>query len=428
MIFAALSSVHQNEDLLFFVLLQLIIIILAARLLGLAARKLGQPVVVGEIIGGLILGPSLFQKLCPDFFHFVFQSVPSVPLQILSQIGLIFLMFQIGLEFDFSHLSERENRNAVIKVGAAGIILPFVLGYGFGIWSGPILAPGINPLGYRLFLATALSITAIPILGRIMMEFGLTKTRLGAIAITSAAINDVLGWVLLAVVSALTTSEFSWEKVGLQIGSLAAYFSACWWLGRPLLKRLIAKFHVTPHFLPLNLIAIIIALTFASGLVTYKLGIFAIFGGFLVGVLLYQEHDFVTAWKNKICDFVTAFFLPIFFTFTGLRTNVNGLDSWQLWGWCIGIIAAATIGKFLGCYLAARASGLNHHESGCLGIMMNTRALMELIVINVGYDLKVIPSTVFTMLVLMAILSTVITGPCLRLWLKHIGHEIPAHA
>ena len=419
----ATPSVHETEKLVSFTLIQLVAILIAARLSGKGARLLGQPRVVGEIVGGLILGPSLFGRLFPDQFDFVFKSISTVPMVILSQIGLALLMFQIGLEFDFSHLREKRTRAAVFSVSAAGIILPLALGWLIGGWSHDSLAQGINLLGYRLFLAVALSITAIPILGRIMMELGITRTRLGAIAITAAAMDDVTGWTLLAIVSALATSGFSVETFATQVGLLIAYLAACHFIFRPLLKRLVNRFMGTGEQLPHDLLAVMIMAVFISGLITYKLGVFTIFGGFIVGVMLHDHALFVAAWKNTVSHFVTVFFLPIFFTFTGLRTNVHGLNSPMLWGWCLVIIAAATFGKFFGCSLAARFCGLSWADAGCLGVMMNTRALMELIVINVGFDLGVIPPNVFTMLVLMAIFSTVITAPFMRMYFRKIGYK-----
>src|ERR1051326_5913149 len=209
MILAAVvtSSVHETERLVSFTLVELLAILISARIAGKIANWLGPPRVVGEIVGGLLLGPSLFGRLFPNQFEFVFHSISPVPLVILSQIGLCLLMFQIGLEFDFSHLKEKQNRTLVLSVAAAGIALPFALGWLVAGWSHDALAPDVNPLGYRLFIAVALSITAIPILGRIMMELGITRTRLGAIAITAAALNDVTGWILLAIVSALTVTS-----------------------------------------------------------------------------------------------------------------------------------------------------------------------------------------------------------------------------
>jgi Kef-type K+ transport system membrane component KefB len=418
-----MSSVHETERLVCFTLIELVAILVAARVSGRLARALGQPRVVGEIIGGIILGPSLFGRLFPAQFEFVFHSISPVPLVILSQIGLTLLMFQIGLEFDFSHLRERQNRVAVFSVSAAGIALPFALGWLLGAWSHETLAGGINPLGYRLFLAVALSITAIPILGRIMMELGITQTRLGAIAITAAAMDDVTGWTLLAIVSALATAQFSGAAFATQVALLVVFLAAAHLLVRPVLKRMIHAMKPANELLPHDLIALILVVIFLFGLVTFRLGVFVIFGGFVAGMMLHDHHEFVAAWKKTVSHFVTVFFLPIFFTFTGLRTNVHGLDTPVLWGWCALLIGAATLGKFVGCGAAARVCGLSWADAGCIGIMMNTRALMELVVINVGYDLGVIPPNVFTMLVLMAIFSTVVTAPVLRLALPRLGYR-----
>lgn len=414
---SAALSVHAAENLLFFTLMQLVLILLAARLGGSLALRLGQARVVGEIVVGLLLGPSLFGFLAPDAFQYVFHSVSAAPVTIMSQIGLILLMFQIGLDFDFSHLKEKENSRAVMLVSAFGLLVPFLLGLAVGHFSHATLAPDVNPLGYKLFLATALSITAVPILGRIMMEFDLTRTPMGVITITSAAINDVVGWITLAAVTALTLSSFSLSGMLQNLGLLVLYAAVCWWGLRPLLRRLLARFALHSDNLPQSLLAVLLAAIFLSAMTTYKMGIFAIFGGFVMGVLLHDEHALVSAWKARIADFVSVFFLPIFFTYTGLRTNIGALDSLELWQWCAGILFAATLGKFGGCFLGARLAGRTATESRIIGVMMNTRALMELIVINVGYDLGVIPASVFTMLVIMAVVSTLMTAPALRLWL-----------
>jgi Kef-type K+ transport system membrane component KefB len=425
---AAASSVHGTEQLVSFTLLQLIAILVAARASGQVARWLGQPRVVGEIVGGLLLGPSLFGRLFPQQFEFVFYSISPAPLIVLSQIGLSLLMFQIGLEFDFSHLKERQNRTAMISISAAGIGLPFALGWLVGWWSQSALAPAINPLAYRLFLAVALSITAIPILGRIMMELGITRTRLGAIAITAAAINDVTGWILLAIVSALTRAQFSASRFAIQVALLVLYLALWQWVVRPLLKRLINAFKPANEHVPHDLLAIMIIVIFLSGLVTFSLGVFVIFGGFIAGMMLHDHEKFVAGWKKTVSHFVTVLFLPIFFTFTGLRTNVQGLDSAELWGWCGLLTLAATVGKFGGCASAARFCGMSWADASCLGIMMNTRALMELVVINIGFDLGVIPPNVFTMLVLMAIFSTITTAPVLRVAMRKLGHPYELRA
>ena len=411
------SPPHPVETLLWFTLLQLIVIILAARVAGRLAQGMGQPRAVGEIIAGLWLGPSLFGALAPGAFQTVFRSVEATPLTIMSQIGLILLMFQVGMEFDFSQLGERRNRRAAGLITLAGILFPFVLGLGFGLASAPHLAPGIPPLAYSLFVAIALSITAVPILGRILMEFGLTRSRLGVITIAAAAANDAIGWILLAVVAAVASSQWSGLDLTRQLGWLLAYLLVSWFGMRPLLHWLLRRFPLNAGVLSGDLLGLLLLAVFGSAMVTSHLGLFAIFGGFTAGVLLHDRHDLVAAWRDRVGDWLEVFFLPIFFTYTGLRTDIGSLVSGELWLWCGGLMLLAMLGKFGGCYAAARLSGLSPAESRCIGILMNTRALMELVVINLGHEMGVLPAPVFTMLVLMAILSTLLTTPGLRRWL-----------
>ena len=415
----AAISVHKTELLVFFTLLQLTIIVLAGRLGGETARRFAQSAAVGEIIVGILLGPSLFGIVAPDVFHFVFRSVPSEPMQVLSQIGLILLMFQIGLEFNFSHLTQQRHRKTVVRVATASLLLPFVIGLVFGYYSAPILSPQADQVAAALFIATAFSITALPILGRILIEFNLANTSLGVIAISAAAINDVIGWLLLALITTIATANFDGGEFSLRVFAVALFFAASWFVIRPIMKKIVRHFDPRDGKLSNNLLGILIAAVFMSGMTTYQLGIFAIFGGFMMGVILHDEHELVTAWRERVGHFVNVFFLPIFFTYTGLRTNIGELDEMSLWAWCGLTVVLATFGKFGGAYAAARWSGLNHHEGKVLGIMMNTRALMELIVINIGYDLGVISQNMFTILVIMAIISTVVTTPCLRRWWPH---------
>ena len=414
-------AAHKTEALLFFTLLQLTVIVLAARIGGAVAVRIGQTAAVGEIIVGILLGPSLFGLLAPDVFQYVFHSGMPEPMQMLSQIGLVLLMFQIGLEFDFSHLNERRNRKAMLWVAAASLIAPFALGYGIGHISAPVLSPSAHPVISALFIATAFSITALPILGRIMMEFDMTRTPIGVIAISAAAINDVIGWLLLALITTLTLSDFNAVSFAVKVALVLVFFVVSWFGVRPLMKNILHRFDAKNGALSNNLLGLVLAAIFLSAMTTYQLGIFAIFGGFMMGVLLHDEHAFVKTWRTRISPFVMVFFLPIFFTYTGLRTNIGSLDSASAWGWCGLIVLLATLGKFGGAYIAARLTGMSHTEAKVLGIMMNTRALMELIVINVGYDLGVISQQMFTILVIMAIFSTVITSPCLRRWLPLIG-------
>jgi len=422
---AAATGAHKNELILFYTLLELTIIVIAGRAGGALARRIGQSAAVGEIVVGILLGPSLFGLLAPHAFDFVFHSAPPEPLTVLSNLGLVLLMFQIGMEFDFSHLTETANRAAVLRISIACLTLPFAGGFGLGM----LIANGAPPaarINTALFVATALSITALPMLGRIMMELNLTRTRVGVIAISAAAVNDVVGWLLLALVTTLTVSEFVTSRFFMRVAMVAAFGLVSVLLVRPLLKKAIRSSPPRNGKMSANLLGGILAVIFIAAMTTYQIGIFAIFGGFMMGVILYDETDLVAAWRDRLGDFVTVFFLPIFFTYTGLRTSIGGLDTSADWIWCAAIVAVATVTKLCGAYVMARRCGLDHPQSAMIGFMMNTRALMELIVLNVGLDLGVISPKLFTMLVIMAIVSTIITTPALRHFMPRAGLELQA--
>ena len=414
----AVASVHQNELLLFFTLLQLSVIVIAGRCGESLARLCRQAPVVGAIVAGILLGPSLFGWLAPGAFNFVFHSSAPEPLQVLSGLGLVLVMFQIGLEFDFSHLTQKHNRRAAVILAVAGLTIPFVIGLAFGYYAAPVLSPQANRVYSALFVATAFSITALPVLGRIMIELDITRTRLGVVAISAAAINDVVGWIMLALVTALSTAAFDSNRFGIRVALVAAFVLASLYLVRPILKRVVRRSNPRDGRMSGNLLAGLLVVAFAAAMVTYQLGIFAIFGAFMMGVILFDERELVRAWRERMGGLVSVFFLPLFFTYTGLRTSIAGLDTLAAWGWCALVVIVASLAKFGAAYAAARYSRLNHAESAVLGYMMNTRGLMELVVINVGYDLRVISQQMFTMLVIMAIVSTVITTPALRHYLK----------
>jgi Kef-type K+ transport system membrane component KefB len=421
---AGVLSVHQSEALLFATLLELAVIVGAARLGAALAQRVGQAAVIGEIVVGILLGPSLFGWAAPQAFTYVFRSASPEPLQMLSDLALVLMMFQIGLEFDFAHLKVRTNRITVLRVSAACLILPFAIGLAHGYFAAPALSPQADRVDSALFIATAFSITALPVLGRILHELQITRTRLGVIAISAAAVNDALGWVLLALVTALSVASFYGARFGLNVLLLGAYVVLCTFVVRPLLKRFVHRFDLADGRLPGTLFAVVLVSVFLSAIATYKLGIFAIFGAFLIGVILYDESLLVRAWQQRVGDFVTFFFMPIFFTYTGLRTSVGGLESYTLWAWCALTMVLATVGKFGGAYLAARGP-LGPLQATILGFMMNTRGLMELVVINVGFDLGVISQQMFTILVLMALVSTIVTTPALRALLPRIGIAVP---
>ena len=440
----AVQSLRQLsiEDLLLPILLQLVIILLAARACALLFRRLGQPSVMGEICAGLFLGPSLFGALCPDLFATIFNPVlPHVPAElskvfipkifaIVSQVGLIFLLFLVGLEADFSHL--RVKGRSALAISIMGVVVPFALGVGLALLIHPALEPisgqeqPIPKLGFALFLGVALSITALPVLGRIMMELNITRSRIGSITLTSAAIEDAIGWIMLATIAAVVKTGFApWETLRMMLETVL--FSVLM-LGvvRPLLIRWLRwTLKKNDGDLSITALGIVLALMFSCSILTNLIGIFAIFGAFLLGAILSDQAEFRKLIHARLHDLVTAFFLPIFFTNTGLRTEIGSLHSAEMWLLCALVIGVAILAKLGACTTAARLSGFSTREATIIGILMNTRGLMELIVINVGYEMKVIPQSAYCMLVIMAVVTTLMTTPLL-LWFMP-GTELEAY-
>jgi Kef-type K+ transport system membrane component KefB len=453
-----------QEATLRMLLLQLIVIILAARLGAAVARWLGQPSVVGEIVAGLLLGPSALGAVAPRLSAAIFgggvdpaeggTAGLDATLTGLSQIGLVLLLFLIGLEFDFSHIRRQGRLAAAISL--AGIVAPFALGVGLAMLMMPRLAvlggaDRIDPLSFALFLGTAMSITAIPILGRILIEMGMQHTLIGATVIAAAACDDAVGWTLLAAVSAIAVGRFDPWSVVQMIGSTLLFAAFTLFVVRPWvlpwLERACdhdtgpathpdhdtdarknspeAPHQASPTTARLSpaALSLLLAALFAAAVVTSLIGIFAIFGAFLLGASLSGSPRLREAVAAHLTDFVTVFFLPIFFTYTGLRTNIGTLDSPEAWGWCAAVMAVAVLGKWGGCGLAARVCGMPPREAACVGVLMNTRALMELIVCNVGTDLGVIPPAVSCMLVLMAIGTTLMATPLAARMLRGTSHE-----
>jgi Kef-type K+ transport system membrane component KefB len=414
------------EETLVATLIQLIVIVLAARAAGSAAAALKQPRAVGEIIAGLLLGPSFLAHFFPDVAHAIFAPASAEPIRILSQIGLILLMFQIGSDFEFGHLKTAQNKRAVTFTVIASVGAPLGVGFAIGQMTAALLSPEIDKLTYSLFVAVAFAITAVPIMGRILREFQMTRVDTGVIAISSAATNDVIGWVLLAGLSAYASSQFAVADLGLKVAGILALVLGLFFIGQPIINWMIKKFPLDEGKVPTTLMAIVIALVFTLGIATQKLGIFTIFGGFLMGLLFHKHTAFVEAWRQQVGQFVLVFFLPIFFTFTGLRTNVLGLDSASDWTWCGIILASAILAKLVPVYLANRLAGLSPHQASMIGVLMNCRALMALIVLNIGFSMGFIPQDVFTMLVIMAVVTTVMTGPLIGLLMRRNGQPVGA--
>ena len=422
------------EQILFPILAQLVVILISARIMGYLVRFLGQPEVVGEIAAGLLLGPSFLGMWFPAIQAQIFPTIvegvgpgilPAI-LTVLAQLGLLLLLFQVGLEFDFSHL--KWSGMATFSISATGIVFPFGLGLLLAWFIHDrlgIRADGtvVDFLPFALFIGTAMSITALPILGRLMIEWGITRTRLATITISAAALDDAVGWIILATVAAIASSAFDPLRLIGMIGASVGFFLLMLLVVAPLIRnwlgRLMAKSGGEVSMVALS---ICMVLVFMSAMVTSKIGIFAIFGAFIAGAVLSPLPGLREAVSRRLREFTTAFFLPIFFAYTGLRTNIGSLNDGYVWGICALVMAAAIGGKLLGCLLAAKVSGYPWRESMLIGVLMNTRALMELIVINAGKDLGVLPDSLFTMFVLMALVTTVMTTPLFFLFNK--GTEV----
>jgi Kef-type K+ transport system membrane component KefB len=405
------------EHQLKWVLLQWGVIIVVAWVFGRLGRRVGQPLAVGEILGGIILGPSVLGAFWPEGMAWLFPIETKDSLQMLAKIGLILLLFQVGMEFDFGHLRTRSR--TVAAVSACGIAAPFICGLIAGPWLHRQFAPEVPFLGFQLFICIALSISALPIMGRILIEMGLERTALGAMSVSSAAIDDVIGWILLAVGSALVQSGFHTSALILQVLGIVLFFLGLQKVVGPWLMRLWRRQtagQVTPE-LSSSFLALLLVVLFACCLITHELGIFTLFGAFLFGVSLHREVTLVRAWRARFSQFVLVALVPIFFTNTGLRTEIGSLATWTAWIGCGVVLFAAVAGKMGGCFLGARLTGQSNREAVCIAALMNTRALMGLVAINISLELGLLTRELFTMFVIMALLTTVMTGPMLRLWL-----------
>jgi Kef-type K+ transport system membrane component KefB len=391
----------------------LALIVVAARFFGWLFGKVGQPPVVGEILAGVILGPSLLGRLYPGAIHVLLTPKTTAVLSALAQIGLILLMLLIGLEFPFDRL--RHAAKASLAVALAGIVVPFTSAYALAGWLYGLAPGGSSLSAFRLFFATAVSITAIPIMGRILIHTRLTRTRLGLTSITAAAMDDVLGWLLLgAVVATVTHGQMNVRTLALSFAGVLVLGAGFWALGRYGISRL--RVPRTPTGgLPAGWLAAVLTAAFVCATATNALGVFSIFGGFLCGIAGSFNPDLREAIRASIGDLVSVLFLPIFFVFSGLRTDVGSLGADpRLWVALAAVVAVSCASKFGATALAARFAGLPWKESLSIGLLMNTRALMALVVINIGADLGVVSPAAFFWLVTMALFTTVITTPILR--------------
>lgn len=389
-------------------LLQILVIVITARLFGYLFSRIRQPVVMGEIVAGVVLGPSLFGWIFPGASALVFPPSSLDNLQLLSQIGLILFMFVIGMELETG--KARSQALDALIISHASILIPYTMGVGLSYFLYREFAPArIHFLSFALFMGIAMSVTAFPVLARILREKGLSRTPLGSLALTCAASDDVTAWCILAAVIAVA-------RAGSPLGALytmgiaGGYAAFMWWVLRPLLEKLENAYGGR---LKGSLLALVFAMVLTSAYICEMIGIHALFGAFLAGVVMPSGIPFRTQVTDKIEDISVVLLLPLFFVFTGLRTRIGMLDSGHLWATCGWIILVAVAGKFGGSACSARLVGQSWKDCLSIGALMNTRGLMELVVLNIGYDLGILSQAIFTMLVLMALLTTMMTGPFL---------------
>ena len=409
--------------------LQLLIIIVVSGVMSRIFSRVGQPSVVGEMAAGILLGPSLFGLLAPNMFSVVFPQDSLGTLGLLSQIGVCFFMFVVGMEVNMKHM--RSMAHAAVAVSHASILIPSLLGVMLAYYLFVDLgAPGTTFTAFALFMGISMSITAFPVLARIIKERNLSGTALGTTAVTCAAVDDVTAWSLLPFVVAISRAGSLGGSVVTVLSTLVFVAIMLAFVRRGLPRWIGPKRMSDTEPTRVTLI-IIVSLVMISAMSTEIIGVHALFGAFLAGTVMPDVHEFRQRISIRVESFSSVLLLPVFFTYTGLRTQIGLIGDLNGWLLCLLIVAVATIGKLGGSAIAARLTGMGWRDSLQLGALMNTRGLMELIVLNIGYDLGILSSRIFAMLVVMALVTTILTGPLLSLfswqWGKtNRGHNAPA--
>jgi Kef-type K+ transport system membrane component KefB len=404
--------------------LQVIVIVLATRTVGGLFARFGQPAVVGEVLAGILLGPSLLGWLSPELQHFIFPKDSMGTLKLLSQIGVCLFMFVVGLELEIAHLKQKAQQAVIVS--HVSILFPFTLGV-LVAWKlfGSYAGNGTTFTSFALFMGIALSITAFPVLARILKERRMEKTFLGTTAIACAAVDDATAWIILAFVVAITRAT-SVAATALGLAMVILFVGVMLVVIRPYLPRwLRAEAAENPS--RSTLVAVLLVLM-TSALATELIGVHALFGAFIAGVAMPESKRFREQLIVRMENFSSLFLLPLFFAFSGLRTQVELLNDPASWLVCGAIIAVATLGKLGGTLITARLTGMGWNDSFALGALMNTRGLVELVALNIGYDLGILSPRIFAMLVLMALVTTFMTGPLLNLAERLRRRSIPAGA
>lgn len=410
-------------------LLQVGVIVVFSRAVGWLFRRLRQPQVVGEMAAGIMLGPSLLGWLAPGVSHSLFPPESLGHLNALSQVGLIVFMFLVGLELEPRLL--RGRGQAAVVTSHASIVVPFCLGAALALYLYPHLSDdSVEFTSFALFMGAAMSVTAFPVLARILTERGLLRTRLGAVTIACAAVDDISAWSILAVVVALVRASAAHVSPWFTLVGSAIYLTVMIAIIRPSL-RLLESFYHSRGRVTQDLVAIVLLFVLASAWTTEWLGIHALFGAFALGAVMPKDPGFMHDLTAKLEDLTVVLLLPLFFAFTGLRTSIGLVQGAEMWSYFGLVLLVAVAGKFGGSALAARATGLRWREAGALGILMNTRGLMELVILGIGLDLGAISPALFTIMVLMALATTAMTTPLLELIypMKRFEEErLPAEA
>lgn len=397
-------------------LVALAAVILLGRILALLFARIGQPPVIGEVLAGICLGPSLLGRISPDACEMILPAAVAPSLSIVAQIGVVLYMFVVGLELNPGVL--RKQGHVTLAISHASIIFPFSLGAVLALWLYPMLSdPNVTFTAFALFLSVSMSVTAFPVLARVLTDRQMHKTELGVTALACAAIDDVTAWCLLALVVGVVQSKVN-EAIVVTLLTVA-YIALMLLVVRPLVARLLHRYcagGLTAGVFSLMLVGMLL-----SALATEAIGVHAIFGAFLFGAAVPHDGRIAKELTERIEGLVTTLLLPAFFALVGMRTEIGLVSGWQNWLVCLVIIAVATLGKFGGTWAAARVVGKEWREAASLGILMNTRGLMELIVLNIGLDLGVISPTLFAMMVLMALVTTVATSPILYALMPHLA-------
>lgn len=390
-------------------LIQIAAVLSLSLVFGRVVRWLGQPTVIAEILAGIALGPSLLGMIAPGVMARLFPAESMAQLGTVAELGLIFFMFLVGLEFDPRLLHGR--LHAALAISGAGIVVPLVTGIAVALWLPAELAgPGVSAHSFALFVGVAMSVTAFPVLARILTERRLVKTPVGAMALAAAAVDDVAAWCLLALVVGIASASGVVAALT-TVGMALAYAGLVWFGARPTLRRLGPR---DATQVSVELMTGSVLLVVVSALITEKIGIHALFGGFVIGAAMPRQGGLSAALSEKLEDYVMIVLLPLFFAYSGLRTELGLLHSVEDLSLTLLLLLVATLGKFGGSALAALATGLGRRESAAIGILMNTRGLMEIVVLNVGLDLGVISQRLFAMMVVVAVVTTWMTTPILR--------------